>query len=81
MVAQDNQINEQTWYEEIGQDVKRNKFYSIFMDACRKYGVNWATAEQKDNDFIEAFTRFSFAHWEAEEYGLPVDNIPPLFDI
>ena len=43
------------WYYH--RDPVANRFYDIFFAMCRKYGVRWTTADEKEIEFIEEVTR------------------------
>lgn len=43
------------WY--CRQNPEEKRFYDIFFRLCRKYGVSWTSATDKEKAFIEEITR------------------------
>ena len=55
-------------------DPDADKFYEIFFRLCRKFNISWATASEKEKQFIEELTRYNY---ELEK-GLSPSEIFPL---
>ena len=67
------------WY--FRKDPEVNRFYDIFFKMCRKYNVNWASANEKEKVFIEELTRVTYERDKAVRLGLPLADIRPAFSI
>jgi hypothetical protein len=65
------------WY--CRQDTEEDRFYEIFFQLCRKYRVSWASASDKERQFIEEITRVTYERDKAIRLGLPVTAIKPAF--
>ncbi len=65
------------WY--CRKDVEGERFYEIFFQMCRKYGVRWASADEKERQFIEEVTRVTYERERAVRLGLPLSEIRPAF--
>lgn len=65
------------WY--CRRDPEEERFYEIFFQMCRKYGVRWASAEEKERHFIEEVTRVTYERERAVRLGLPLSDIRPAF--
>ena len=65
------------WY--CRRDPEEERFYEIFVQLCRKYGVRWASAEEKERRFIEEVTRVTYERERAVRLGLPLSDIRPAF--
>lgn len=59
----------------------RELYYDIFFQMCKKFGITWRRASQKEKRFIEEITRFHFEREIAKRKGIPLDTIRPVFDI
>lgn len=46
---------------------------------CRKYGVRWASADEKERSFIEEVTRVTYERERATRLGLPLSDVRPAF--
>lgn len=46
---------------------------------CRKYGVRWASANEKERQFIEEVTRVTYERERAVRFGLPLADVRPSF--
>lgn len=55
------------------------RFYEIFFQMCRKYGVRWASADEKERWFIEEITRVTYGRERAIKLGLPLSDVRPAF--
>ena len=51
----ENRHSDAEWY--CRKDSEEERFYEIFFQMCQKYGVRWASAEEKERQFIEEVTR------------------------
>ena len=70
------------WYFTHGDHDDSRQYYDIFFSMCRKYGIHWASATEKERyfiEFIEAVTNQAFAVWMAKQKGKPLDAIPGVF--
>nr|WP_325220040.1 hypothetical protein [uncultured Oscillibacter sp.] len=65
------------WY--CRKDPETERFYEIFFWLCRKYDVRWASADQKERQFIEEVTRITYERDKASRLGLPLSDIRPSF--
>lgn len=65
------------WY--FRKDPEDERFYEIFFQLCRKYNVRWASANEKEKQFIEEVTRVTYERDRAIRLGLPVDEVRPAF--
>ena len=61
------------------RDPEEERFYEIFFQMCRKYGVRWASADQKERRFIEQVTRVTYERERAIKLGLPLSEVRPAF--
>lgn len=65
------------WY--CRKDPEGDRFYEIFFQMCRKYGVRWASADEKERQFIEEVTWVTYERERAVRRGLPLSNVRPAF--
>lgn len=65
------------WY--FRKDPERDQFYEIFFQMCSKYGVRWASADEKERSFIEEVTRVTYERERAVRLGLPLSDVRPAF--
>ena len=65
------------WY--CREDPEGDRFYEIFFQMCRKYGVKWASADEKERWFIEEVTRVTYERERAVRLGLPLSEVRPSF--
>ena len=65
------------WY--CRSDSEEKRFYEIFFQMCRKYGVRWASADEKERRFIEEVTRVTYERERAVRLGLPLSDVRPVF--
>lgn len=63
------------WYFRKGSEKKR--FYEIFSQMCRKYGVQWGKAMEKERAFIEEVTRVTYERDRALRLGTPLSDVRP----
>lgn len=61
------------------RDPEADRFYEIFFKLCRKYGVSWASADEKEKRFIEEVTRVTYERDRALRLGLPPEDVRPAF--
>ena len=66
-----------SWY--CRKDPEEERFYAIFFKLCRKYGISWASAGEKEKQFIEEVTRVTYERDRAIRLGLPLEAIRPAF--
>lgn len=65
------------WY--CRKDPEAERFYEIFFQMCQKYGVRWASAEEKERKFIEEVTRVTYERERALRLGFPLSDVRPSF--
>lgn len=65
------------WY--CRKDPEEARFYEIFFKMCRKYGISWASAGEREKLFIEELTRVTYERDKALRLGLPLNEIRPSF--
>lgn len=65
------------WYCQ--KDPEEERFYEIFFQMCQKYGVRWASAEEKERKFIEEVTRVTYERERAHRLGFPLSDVRPSF--
>ncbi len=65
------------WY--CRKNPEEERFYEIFFALCRKYHVNWASADEKEKAFIEEITRVTYERERALRLGQPLSDIRPAF--
>lgn len=65
------------WY--CRKDPEEERFYELFFRLCRKYGVNWASADEKERRFIEEVTRITYERDKALRLGLSLSEVRPSF--
>ena len=73
----ENPTSDAEWY--CRRDPEGERFYEIFFQMCRKYGVSWASADEKERRFIEEVTRVTYERERAIRLGLPLSNVRPAF--
>ena len=61
------------------RDPEEERLYDIFFKLCRKYGVSWASADEKEKRFIEEVTRMTYERDRALRLGLPLEDVRPVF--
>ena len=65
------------WY--CRKDPEEERFYEIFFQMCQKYGVRWASAGEKERQFIEEVTRVTYERERAVRLGFPLSDVRPSF--
>ena len=70
-------ISDAAWY--CRKDPEEERFYEIFFQLCKKYGVRWASATTKEQRFIEEVTRVTYERDRALRLGLPLSDVRPSF--
>lgn len=70
-------VSDAEWY--FRKDPERERFYEIFFQMCRKYGVRWGKATEKEQAFIEEVTRVTYERDRAVRLGLPLSDVRPSF--
>ena len=70
-------VSDVEWY--CCRDSEEERFYEIFFQMCRKYGVRWASADEKERCFIEEVTRVTYERERAVRLGLPLSDVRPAF--
>ena len=65
------------WY--CRKDAEADRFYEIFFQMCQKYKVRWASASEKERQFIEEVTRVTYERDRAIRQGLPISEVRPAF--
>ena len=72
-----NILSDAEWY--CRKDPEEERFYEIFFLMCQKYGVRWASAAEKERQFIEEVTRVTYERERAVRLGLPLSEVRPSF--
>ena len=67
------------WYVTHGDRDGSRQYYDIFFSMCRKYGVRWPSATEKEKYFIEAVTNHAFSLCKAQQEGRSPDTVPDAF--
>lgn len=70
-------VSDAAWY--CRKDEEADRFYEIFFQMCRKYGVSWASASEKERKFVEEVTRVTYERERAIRQGLPLSEVRPAF--
>lgn len=70
-------VSDAAWY--CRKDTERDRYYEIFFQMCRKYGVRWASAGEKERCFIEEVTRVTYERERAVRLGLALSDVRPAF--
>ena len=65
------------WY--CRTDPEEERLYEIFFQMCQKYDVRWASAEEKERQFIEEVTRVTYERERALRLGFPLSDVRPSF--
>ncbi len=65
------------WY--CRKDPEADHFYDIFFRLCQKYNIRWASANEKERQFIEEVTRITYERDKALRLGLPLCDVRPSF--
>lgn len=65
------------WY--CRRDPEEELFYDFFFRFCRKYGVSWVSATDKEKAFIEEITRVTYERDRALRMGTPLTEVRPAF--
>ena len=71
-----NILSDAEWY--CRKDPEEERFYEIFFLMCQKYGVRWASAAEKERQFIEEVTRVTYER-RALRLGSPLSDVRPSF--
>ena len=61
------------------KEPEEERFYEIFFQTCQKYGVRWASAEEKERQFIEEVTRATYGRERALLLGFPLTDVCPSY--
>ncbi len=72
-----NILSDAEWY--CRKDPEEERFYEIFFLMCQKYGVRWASAAEKERQFIEEVTRVTYERERALRLGFPLSDVRPSF--
>ena len=70
-------FSEAEWY--CRKNPEEERFYEIFFQMCQKYRVRWASAEEKERQFIEVVTRVTYERERALRLGSPLSEVRPSF--
>lgn len=61
-------------------DAEQDKgYYDIFFQMCRKFNIEWASATEKEKNFISEVTRVTYERKQAQQAGVPLDTVRPAF--
>ncbi len=66
-------MTDAAWY--CRNDPEEARFYEIFFQMCQKYGVRWASADEKERQFIAEVTRVTYQRERAIRLGLPLSEV------
>ena len=72
-------VSDAEWY--CRQNTEEERYYSIFFRYCRKYNISWASATEKEKQFIEEITRVTYERDKAERLGLSAASVRPSFTV
>lgn len=72
-----NYSSDAEWY--CRHDPEEERFYNIFFGLCRKYNIRWASADEKEREFIEEVTRVTYKRDKAIRLGLSISEIRSSF--
>lgn len=72
-----NILSDAEWY--CRKDPEEERYYEIFFLMCQKYGVRWASAAEKERQFIEEVTRVTYERERALRLGFPLSDVRPSF--
>jgi hypothetical protein len=70
-------VSDAAWY--CRNDAEEERFYEIFFQMCRKYGIRWASADEREKQFVEEVTRVTYERDRAQRLGLPLTEVRPSF--
>lgn len=70
-------LSDAAWY--CRKDAEADRFYEIFFQMCQKYNVRWASASEKERQFIEEIARVTYERDRAIRQGLPISEVRPAF--
>ncbi len=65
------------WY--CRKDPEAHRFYDIFFRLCRKYDIRWASANEKERQFIEEVARVTYERDKTLRLGLPLCDVRSSF--
>ena len=65
------------WY--CRHDPEEERFYEIFFKLCKKHNVRWASADEKEKQFLSEVARVTYERDKAKRLGLPLSEIRPSF--
>lgn len=65
------------WYYR--HDPEEERFYYIFFGLFRKYNIRWASADEKEREFIEEVAHVTYKFDRTTRPGLPLPEIYPSF--
>ena len=72
-----NVPSDAAWY--CRHDPEEERFYEIFFKLCKKYNVRWASADEKEKQFLSEVARVTYERDKAKRLGLPLSQIRPSF--
>ena len=58
---------------------RKNGSMKFFFKLCKKYNVRWASADEKEKQFLSEVTRVTYERDKAKRLGLPLSKIRPSF--
>lgn len=62
------------------QDAEYDKqYYEIFFQMCRKFHIDWATADKKEKEFLTEVTRVTYERNCAVKAGASTESVRPAF--
>ena len=62
------------------QDAEKDRmYYDIFFQLCRKFHIDWATASEKEKEFITEVTRVTYERSCMAQAGTSQQSVRPAF--
>lgn len=55
------------------------QYYEIFFEMCRKFRIDWATADEKEKEFVTEVTRVTYEREHAAQEGVSPEKVRPAF--
>lgn len=55
------------------------QYYEIFFEMCRKFRIDWATADEKEKGFVTEVTRVTYERERAAQEGISPEKVRPAF--
>ena len=55
------------------------QYYEIFFEMCRKFRIDWATADEKEKGFVTEVTRVTYERERAAQEGISPEKVRLAF--